>query len=377
MKAGRSRGSDLADEHTRLRQQSPATHSDGKAHDGEPKAAPDSETKKAASISVLGVDVALKWVSLVVLVVQNTLLVLAMRFSRTQGGALYLTSTAVVMAELVKLLISLVGVYREEGASRWLGVVMAELRHHDTAMLGVPGLLYVLQNNLLFVALSNLQAAVYQVTYQLKILTTALMMMLLLGRSLNRNQSVSLVLLTFGVACVQLAQTSSGPSKSEGQNALLGLACVLVACLTSGFAGVFTEKMIKQGRPVSLFMRNIQLSLFGVVLGLGGVVLSDWSKVRTGGFFQGYSALVWFVVLVQAGGGLMIAVVMKYADNILKGFATSISIVLSTWISTLLFEFALDPLFVVGAAVVIGAVFLYGMPVPSTTSVLESNGSKV
>lgn len=38
-------------------------------------------------------------------------------------------------------------------------------------------------------------------------------------------------------------------------------------------------------------------------------------------------------VFLQALGGLVIAAVIKYADNILKGFATSLSIILSTLIS--------------------------------------------
>lgn len=45
----------------------------------------------------------------------------------------------------------------------------------------------------------------------------------------------------------------------------------------------------------------------------------DGPKVAEGGFFQGYSTLVWTVITVNAAGGLLIAVVVKYADNILKG----------------------------------------------------------
>lgn len=38
-------------------------------------------------------------------------------------------------------------------------------------------------------------------------------------------------------------------------------------------------------------------------------------------------------MVLQAVGGLVVALVMKYADNILKGFATSVSIVCSTVLS--------------------------------------------
>lgn len=49
------------------------------------------------------------------------------------------------------------------------------------------------------------------------------------------------------------------------------------------------------------------------------VFQQDGQKVAEGGFFQGYSLLVWTVITVNAAGGLLIAVVVKYADNILKG----------------------------------------------------------
>lgn len=39
-----------------------------------------------------------------------------------------------------------------------------------------------------------------------------------------------------------------------------GVALVGCATLTSGFAGVYTEKLIKDGKQPMLFVRNIQLS---------------------------------------------------------------------------------------------------------------------
>ena len=49
-----------------------------------------------------------------------------------------------------------------------------------------------------------------QVTYQLKILTTALFSVLLLGRTLNKLKWVSLVVLMFAVALVQVSTPACG-----------------------------------------------------------------------------------------------------------------------------------------------------------------------
>ena len=59
----------------------------------------------------------------------------------------------------------------------------------DTMMLGVPGALYLAQNNILFIALSHLDAATFQITYQLKILTTAVFSVLMLGRRCKNSNS--------------------------------------------------------------------------------------------------------------------------------------------------------------------------------------------
>jgi UDP-sugar transporter A1/2/3 len=74
----------------------------------------------------------------------------------------------------------------------------------ETLKLLIPSGLYTLQNNLLFIALSNLDAATYQVTYQLKILTTAVFSVIMLGKKLDMYKWVSLVILTIGVSFVQV-----------------------------------------------------------------------------------------------------------------------------------------------------------------------------
>ena len=127
-----------------------------------------------------------------------------------------------------------------------------------------------------------------------------------------------------------------------------------------GLAGVYFEKILK-GSEISLWMRNIQLGLYGIIIGLVGIAFTnDGVMVAEKGFFQGYTTLTLLNIAVQGGGGLMIAVVIKYADNILKNFATAISIILSMAFSWFFMDFHLTGLFLLGVFMVNYAVYMYG-----------------
>ncbi|UXI17172.1 midasin [Sarcoptes scabiei] len=309
----------------------------------------------------------LKYISLITLTIQNASLTLFMRAAKTQPVQ-FISSTAVIMAELLKLITCLVMVYRDEGKSfRKTWKVLKKtilLDPIDTLKVAVPAIVYYIQNNLIFLAATHLDPATSQVTYQLKILTTALFSLVLLKKKLILFQWLSLIILFVGVACVQLTQRKkiSHNQNPNEQNLLIGFLAILTACFLSGFAGVYFEKILKNNSVISLWIRNIQLSAIAIPFGLIQVFVTDWKFIHEKGFFYGYTILTWTVIFLSAQGGLIVAVVVKYADNILKGFATSISIIISCIVSIYVFDFILTFQFFVGAFLVISSVFLYNKP---------------
>lgn len=309
----------------------------------------------------------IKYAALFLLIGQMVGLVLLMRYSRTHrnpGQPLYLASSAVFVMEVIKFAICCVVIAYQSG-----GALLGQLKEHvvdspwEMLKLCVPSLLYTIQNNLLYLALSNLDAATYQVCYQLKILTTAIFSALLLQRKFSPLKWASLVILTVGVAIVQVSGSGDKHAKevADKGHRFIGLIAVLCAAGTSGFAGVYFEKILK-GSQTTLWLRNVQMGLPSIVIALFTVYSKDHSAVATHGILGGFSAMVWTVVIVQAAGGLIVAVVVKYADNVLKVFATSFSIIISCIISAIWFDFHANMLFVLGAGLVVTATALYSAP---------------
>ncbi|EAW50733.1 solute carrier family 35 member A2 [Homo sapiens] len=108
----------------------------------------------------------LKYISLAVLVVQNASLILSIRYARTLPGDRFFATTAVVMAEVLKGLTCLLLLFAQKrGNVKHLVLFLHEavlVQYVDTLKLAVPSLIYTLQNNLQYVAISNLPAATFQ-----------------------------------------------------------------------------------------------------------------------------------------------------------------------------------------------------------------------
>ena len=277
----------------------------------------------------------MKWISLVVLVVQNTTLVLVLKYSRTLQGPIYDSSSAIVCAEIIKLIVS--GICQLVVSRNSDTKLASQVFTADMYFIAVPAILYFIQNMLVYLAISCLDAASFQVTYQLKILTTAIFAVIILKKRLSKMQWLALILLTAGVAISNFSpSTNNNNNDDDASLKLMGLVAVFSSCITSGLASVWFEKVLKSSQP-TVYVRNIQLSIFTLLPAIVYVGILNRSVIENG-FFYGYSGVVWAMILLQALGGLTVAMVVKYADNILKGFATAISIVLSAVLSFELFS---------------------------------------
>ena len=113
---------------------------------------------------------------------------------------------------------------------------------------------------------------------------------------------------------------------------MFGMLCWLMSLLTIFFKPRFESAL--KGKKVSLFLRNVQLSLFSLIPGFFiAVCLVDGPSIQKNGFFYGYTAWAWASILIQAFGGILVAVVVKYVYCLRSAVSLTLFLLLGTLIS--------------------------------------------
>ena len=148
---------------------------------------------------------------------------------------------------------------------------------------------------------------------------------------------------------------------------VVGVLAACAAAALSGFAGVFLEHMFTQPRR-SLFVGNIQLCLYSIPLQLVAVGRALYVETPlhlmsrhevAAHLFAGFHASVWAVVALQAAGGLIVGMVLKFAGNLPKFFAAATALVLTSLLSVAAFGLNVDASFWLGVLAVAAATALY------------------
>jgi len=139
----------------------------------------------------------------------------------------------------------------------------------------------------------------------------------------------------------------------------------VLTCVLSALGGVYSERLMKDDGSVhSIHLQNLLLYAWG--FGFNGLALlgKDGRAIQHQGFFQGYTALVWLLVLNNAFNGLAISAILKFTDNIVRVFAHAAAMLLTMLLEVTCFGASPTPQLIISATVVSCSVYLYNRATP-------------
>ena len=292
--------------------------------------------------------------ALTVLTSSQGLLIAASKKNGVAYG--YAVTSANCTVEAVKLVLSLIFVaqaWATEGVTEEnsLRISLPELARYP-----VPAALYLAKNLLQYYVLLYTDAPSYQILKNLNIVSTGILYRLFLQKELSNTQWAAITLLALGCTVAQLSASSDAVLTTPAA----GLFIAVAMAILSGFAGVYTELILKSGgNKRNVNAQNVYLYAFGVLFNVFAIFAYDYDAVIQRGYFHGYTFLVAVMIANHAASGIAVSLVMKFANNIVKVYSTSVAMILTTLVSIPLFGFELTVPFVLGTAVVSVATFLH------------------
>lgn len=197
------------------------------------------------------------------------------------------------------------------------------------AVAALPATLYAIQGVLQYTSHQHLDAVTFNGLSQTKTISAALCCFLLFKTPQSPLQMVALLLL-FGSSLLfqHTPNTNKNDIHNKNNNAykspsfLWGILPCLGATLTSGLAGALSQQGLQHhGRDAYIY--TMEVSFYSALC-----LLLSMSR-HTTPFFHGWTHCTWIPILLKAAGGVLTALVHKYAGSVPKGFALMFGLVLS------------------------------------------------
>jgi UDP-sugar transporter A1/2/3 len=208
-------------------------------------------------------------------------------------------------------------------------------------------------------AYQNLSPVTFNVLNQTKTLSAAQCCFIVMGRMQSKLQIVSLFILLLSALVIEkvvplpsflkrkkiedteivgstqenadaATTTEAHQEDSRRSHLLSGVLPVLMASFLSGLAGALSQRsLMDHGRNSYLF--TMELSSASSILLILSLLLNspDGKKIRTEGFFSGWTLKTTLPVVTNALGGILVGLVTKYAGSVRKGFALIFGLLLS------------------------------------------------
>ena len=205
---------------------------------------------------------------LLLLIIQNTIVVLVARLVSSNYN--YDVKQLLLIAELIKLTLALLIESYSASRKGGEGSLCKSLYQHvwlkplDSLKLSIPALLYVFQNVFNFIAISMIPVPLFLIIQQTKLVKTTFLSIILLNRTYNLVQWISVISLCLGSGLCffsimnddserevveemeeDINQVRSLFLNYEFGKKLIGIMLVVAANFSSSLAGVYFELVIK------------------------------------------------------------------------------------------------------------------------------------
>lgn len=268
-----------------------------------------------------------------------------------------------------------------------------------SAPMAVPAIIFLAMNLLSFVALRRISASAFTLIQQTKLIFTAVLSRLILGKTISNVRWRALFTLLCAVLiicaetrsaaateCAALSQKRglsgvSAPHKAltvgqqgagtpppgpgmgdeelrelatarKAADYLLGMSAVALEAALSGFSNVYFERVLKS-TSLSVWERNVQLAGYSLMIYVP-MALSVHPNL-----LHGWSALTWLTAFLGALGGILIGLVINYMDSISKNLALTVAIVLTAGLDHVFFDGIMNLPIISSAGIVITSIITY------------------
>lgn len=241
------------------------------------------------------------------------------------------------------------------------------------AVAGLPAALYAMQGVLQYTSHQHLDPVTFNGLSQTKTLSAALCCWLVMGSVQSPLQIVALVVLMAAALIFQghypkktLTTGLPSPTTSPPEWWFLGVVPCLGAAMLSGLAGALSQKGLQltgiSGRDP--FLYTMEISFYSAVVLVANMLRGSnptSSEEKTKNVTT--SSIRWSVALIpiifKAAGGVVTALVHKYAGSVAKGFALLFGLVLSGGLQLLLQNEDLQPHQIVGTLLIMLSTHLH------------------
>uniref|UniRef100_M4B904 EamA domain-containing protein n=1 Tax=Hyaloperonospora arabidopsidis (strain Emoy2) TaxID=559515 RepID=M4B904_HYAAE len=243
----------------------------------------------------------------------------------------------------------------------------------------IPSGLYVIYDVLSYVNLRAFDAATYFLLLQFRLVITGVLHQMMFKKRLNRNQWISLGVTTVGCAIKTLGSHdplngSSNLSNNGNSPTLMAYGLLMVQLLSSTFAGVYNEVLLKKQASIPVNLQNVFMYIDSIVctlamlaLGLTGQTASE--ALTTANFGVLFSPYVLPMVLIMSGIGVVTSLFLKHLDSIRKAIASSLELVFLPLLSAVFFGQEITLFTAAAVCFVSFGVYIYSLPVEATALV--------